>query len=84
MIPRKLTQALTDRAHAARRHYAPGEIVHALKNCISIMLLNCENLDADLDHRPGDKRSIETLHNIVQEMNRLVEELAELLGERGR
>jgi hypothetical protein len=84
MVPRKFAEDFQERAELARCHHAPCEIVHDLKNCMTIVLLNFGNLELDCDDMGRKKSSIETLANIIKQMNRLVEELAELLGGRGR
>jgi len=56
------------------------QIVHALKNCMSVLLLSVGNLEGHLGHSVPDQQSLETLQSMVHEMNSLVEELVELVG----
>lgn len=81
MRSEKLTQPANGAAQVTRPTHTPIEIVHELRNCMSIVLLSIGNLDADLAHMVRDKRSIESLEKIIYKMNRLVEDLIVLFGE---
>jgi hypothetical protein len=56
------------------------EVIHDLKNCMNVLLLCVENLEADVGRSAPDQQSRETLYTIVHEMNSLVEELVKLAG----
>jgi hypothetical protein len=81
MIAEKLTPAAVGTAQLTTSRRLPSNVVHDLKNCMSILLLNVGNLKADADCMGGDKHLLETLQTMIHKMNCLVEELAQLLGE---
>lgn len=70
-------------AYDEQKTQKPREIVHDLKNCMSVVLLNVGDLKADPGHMSRDTRAVESLENMTQQMNCLLEELAKLLGEQG-
>jgi hypothetical protein len=78
----KLSQVLTKTNHRAGERLKPDEIVHELKNCMSIVLLNLGSLGSNSDHPRRNKGGTAPLEGIVRKMNWLVEELAELVEAR--
>jgi hypothetical protein len=78
----KLRPILRKTNQLAGERPKPDEIVHELKNCMSIILLNFGYLGADSDHMRRKKPDVEPLESIVRKMNYLVEELAERLETR--
>ena len=56
------------------------EIVHDLKNCMSVLFLCLGNLEADVGSSAPNQPSLETLQNIVYEMDALVEKLVKLVA----
>jgi hypothetical protein len=81
MISEKLTPASVGTAQLTDSRRLPSTVVHDLKNCMSIVLLNAGNLEADADDMGRDRHTIETLETMIHKMNCLVEELAQLIGE---
>jgi hypothetical protein len=83
MVTEKIiSPVLSKTNHLARERHRPDEIVHDLKNCMSIILLSFGYFGADSDHMRRKKPDIEPLESIVRKMNCLVEELAEILETR--
>lgn len=74
-----MTSCMNARTQGKRSRNGAREIVHELRNYMSVLLLNLENVEADSGHISCDSPTVE---NTIAKMNCLLEELARLLGER--
>ena len=75
MVSGKLIQGSATALYHTRTHDNLGEIVHGLKNYMSILLLCVENLQIHPDHPLPNQHQAEDLENAIHEMNCLVEKL---------
>lgn len=67
---------LHKKTRLSRRLHASRKIVHDVKNCMSVLLLNLGNFEADPDHIPLD---LHTMGHTIRKMNCLPEELVKSL-----
>lgn len=81
MVNNKLTETFTDTAEISRSPHVLGKIVHDLKNCMSIVVLNVGIIEAHPGHIACESRTIENLENTIHKMNCLLEDLAKFVDE---